>query len=149
LEDALRVVRYTLLLLLFVHSTDWLLRLHVHLFDLDLTVASFARHCALLPLVVECFKSLLTGHLPLFGLVSSLDNVMVQACVGVVLIRLCFLGPALRKLVIFAIIGLLGQITTVPVLLLSNFVGVIFFSGFLDERLLEVVLRRFQLCLVS
>lgn len=75
-EDALRVVRHALLLLIF--GSDWFDGLNVHLFDLNLTVASFTRYSAPFPLVVECLQSLLTLRLPLLGLVSGTHNVMVK-----------------------------------------------------------------------
>lgn len=60
-----------------------------------------------------------------------------------------FLGPTLRKLVIFAIIILLSKMVWIPVLLLSHLVGVVLLSVLRDESLLEDVLRPFHLGHVS
>lgn len=60
------------------------------------------------------------------------------------LVALVSLRPPHIRLVVLAVISLLGEVGSRPMLSLGDFVRKFLFSGFLDVRLLELILRSFS-----
>ena len=89
---------------------------------LNLTVITRTLGSSSLSLVAEDFESLLTRSLLVFKGISITNYIGKVAGVGVRLIRLLILRPALIWLPVLAVVRLFRKISRTPMLLLSHLV---------------------------